>query len=262
MARVTGGDLDGRVALVSGGGTGIGKAIAAGLAAAGAAVVLTGRRAGVLEQAASEIVTTGGRVEVAPGDVSRKSDCELVVERTLEAFGSLSILVNNAGVATPGPLAEAAEEDVHAMVDIDLKGPIFLTQAALTALQDAGLAENASILNISSSVTFQALENYSIYSAAKAGLDMLTRCWARELASSGVRVNAISPGIVETPVFESMMPRYEIAAFLESFEKLVPLGRVGQPDDVANLAVFLCGPGSGWTTGAVIPVDGGLSLAS
>ena len=256
------GDLDARVALVSGGGTGIGKAIATGLAGAGAAVVLTGRRADVLERAAAEIAATGGRVEMAPGDVSRKSDCELVVERTLEVFGSLSILVNNAGVAAPGPLAEAAEEEVHAMVDINLKGPIFLTQAALTALENAGVAENASILNISSSVTFQALENYSIYSAAKAGLDMLTRCWARELASSGVRVNAISPGIVETPVFESMMPPDEIAAFLESFEKLVPLGRVGQPDDIANLAVFLCGPGSGWTTGAVIPVDGGLSLGS
>ena len=199
---------------------------------------------------------------MAPGDVSRKSGCEIVVERTLEAFGSLSILVNNAGVAAPGPLAEAAEEDVHAMVDIDLKGPIFLSQAALAALRAAAVSGDASILSISSSVTFQALENYSVYSAAKAGLDMLTRCWAKELAPSGVRVNAISPGIVDTPVFERMMPREEIPAFLQGFAELVPLGRVGQPADVASLAVFLCGPGSAWTTGAVIPVDGGLSLAS
>lgn len=255
-------DLDGRVALVSGGGTGIGKAIAAGLLGAGAAVTLMGRRAGVLEEAASEIAVHGGRVEVSPGDVSKKSDCELAVERTLSAFGSLSILINNAGVATPGPLAEAGEEDVHAMVDIDLKGPIFLSQAALAALRAAAVSGDASILSISSSVTFQALENYSVYSAAKAGLDMLTRCWAKELAPSGVRVNAISPGIVDTPVFEGMMPREEISAFLQGFAELVPLGRVGQPADVASLAVFLCGPGSAWTTGAVIPVDGGLSLAS
>ena len=254
-------DLDGRVALVSGGGTGIGKAIAAGLAEAGAAVTLTGRRAEVLERAAAEIAAAGGRVEISPGDVSVKSDCELTVERTLSAFGSLSILVNNAGVASPGPLSSAVEEDVHAMVDIDLKGPIFLTQAALPALQDAGGSGDAAILNISSSVTFQALEDYSIYSAAKAGLDMLTRCWAKELAASGVRVNAISPGIVETPVFETMMPREKIPAFLRGFDELVPLGRVGQPADVAGMAVFLCGPGSAWTTGAVIAVDGGLSLA-
>jgi len=149
------------------------------------------------------------------------------------------------------------------MVDIDLKGPIFLAQAALQHLE-ASISDlgDASILNISSSVTFHALENYSVYSAAKAGLDMLTRCWARELGPKGVRVNSINPGIVATPVFESMMPREEIPVFLAQFAELVPLGRVGQPDDIGRTAVFLASSASGWTTGAVIPVDGGLSLSS
>lgn len=254
--------LQDHVALISGGGTGIGKAIAMAFVEAGAAVAILGRGHDVLDEAVESMTSAGGRALAVAGDVSQKSACEAAVVRAVETFGKLSIVVNNAGVATPGSLAEATEDSVHAMIDIDLKGPIFLAQAALSELEKAASGGDASILNISSSVTMQALENYSVYSAAKAGLDMLTRCWARELGATRVRVNAINPGVVETPVFESMMPREDIPVFLKRFEAIVPLGRVGQPEDIARLALFLSGPESLWTTGAVIPLDGGLSLAS
>ena len=254
--------LDGSVALVSGGGTGIGRGIVQAFVEEGARVAIVGRRRDVLEATADEIAADGSILAVG-GDVSNKSECEAAVARTVETFGSLSILVNNAGIAVPGALEEIAEEDVHAMVDIDLKGPILLTQAALAELKkSARESGDASILNISSSVTLHALSNYSVYSATKAALDMLTRCWARELAEHRVRSNAISPGLVDTPVFETMMPKEDIPAFLESFNEQVPLGRVGQPVDIARMAVFLSGPQSSWTTGAVIALDGGLSLAS
>jgi NAD(P)-dependent dehydrogenase (short-subunit alcohol dehydrogenase family) len=255
-------DLAGYVALISGGGTGIGEAVARSFARAGASVAITGRRRDVLDRAAAAISSAGGRVLAIAGDVSRRADCERMVAETVARFERLDVLVNNAGVSRGGPLGSMTERDVHELVDVDLKGPIFLTQAALAALTEAGGERRASILNISSSVTVHPLPNYSVYSAAKAGLDMLTRCWAIELAPARIRVNAILPGIVRTPVFESMLPKETIEGHLARFEKLTPLGRIGEPEDVARLALFLASPASEWTTGAVIPLDGGLSLVS
>ena len=118
------------------------------------------------------------------------------------------------------------------------------------------------MINISSSVTLKAVAHYSVYSAAKAGVDMLTRCLARDLAPERIRVNAINPGIVETPIFETMMPEKAVGRALTMFAQLTPLGRVGLPSDIAGLAVFLAGAESAWMTGAVIALDGGISLAS
>jgi NAD(P)-dependent dehydrogenase (short-subunit alcohol dehydrogenase family) len=255
--------LDGQVALVSGGGTGIGEAIARAFARAGAAVTITGRRQAVIEAAAGAIASeAGGRLLAIAGDVARRLDCERMVAETVARFGRLDILVNNAGVSRGGPLGTMTEENVHQVIDIDLKGPVFLTQAALPELARDREERRPSILNISSSVTFHPVPNFSVYSAAKAGLDMLTRCWAIELASQRIRVNAICPGIVRTPVFETMLPPDAIAGHLAHFEEVTPLGRIGTADDVARLALFLSSPASEWTTGAVIPLDGGLSLVS
>jgi NAD(P)-dependent dehydrogenase (short-subunit alcohol dehydrogenase family) len=255
--------LDGYVALVSGGGTGIGEAIARAFVRAGAAVAISGRRSGVLGAAASGIEQETG-VQVLPiaGDVADRADCERMARETVTRFGRLDVLVNNAGVSRGGPLGSMTAEAVHEVVDVDLKGPVFLSQAALPHLTAAGAERRASILNISSSVTVHPLPNYSVYSAAKAGLDMLTRCWAIELAPARIRVNAILPGIVRTPVFETMLPADAIEKHLARFETLTPLGRIGMPEDVARLALFLSSPVSEWTTGAVIPLDGGLSLVS
>jgi len=255
--------LDGHVALVSGGGTGIGEAIARAFARAGAAVAISGRRLEVVRAAATTIAAETGREVLAiAGDVARRADCVRMVAETIERFGQLDLLVNNAGVSRGGPLGDMTEEAVHLVVDVDLKGPVFLTQVALPALERSGEERRASILNISSSVTFHPVPNFSVYSAAKAGLDMLTRCWAIELAPRRIRVNAICPGIVRTPVFETMLPPGAIAGHLEHFEQVTPLGRIGTPGDVARLALFLSSPASEWTTGAVVPVDGGLSLVS
>lgn len=255
--------LDGLPALVSGGGSGIGKAIARTFAAAGARVAIGGRRREVLEAAAGEITEeTGGQVLAVQGDVTRVSDCQRMVEGTAERFGGLRILVNNAGVAKPGALEDTSEAQIDSMVDIDLKGPILLTRAALDPLKEGKEAGGSSVLNISSSVTLHPVPSYSVYSAAKAGLDMLTRCWALDLAPWRVRVNAICPGIVRTPVFRTMMPEDQIEPTLERFGEATPLGRIGEPEDVARLALFLVSPASSWMTAAVIPLDGGLSLVS
>lgn len=253
---------EGTVALVTGGGTGIGRAIAEAFAAAGAAVALSGRREEVVEAAAAEIRDAGGRALAVAGDVSLEDDAHRLVERTVAELGALHVLVNNAGIARGGPLAEMSSADVAAVIDVDLKGPIWMIRAALPHLRRHRESRRASILNVSSSVTLNPVPNYSVYSAAKAGLDMLTRCLARDLAADRIRVNAINPGIVETPIFETMMPAAAVGRALARFARETPLGRVGEGADVARLALYLTSPASEWITGAVVPIDGGISLAS
>lgn len=247
--------------LVTGGGSGIGLAIAKTLAGAGAAVAISGRRKETLTAAVKALEAAGGKALAVSGDVTDPEDAQRMVDATVDAFGGLQVLVNNAGIARGGSLADATPELVHAVIDIDLKGPIFVTRAALPHLREHKDGDGAAVINISSSVTFSATPNFSVYSAAKAGLEMLTRCWALDHAPDRIRCNAISPGVVETPIFETMMPAAAAARALDQFAKATPLGRVGQPTDIAELALFLADPRSHWMTGAIIPLDGGLSLA-
>jgi 3-oxoacyl-[acyl-carrier protein] reductase len=251
---------EGTVALVTGGGSGIGRGIAAAFAAAGAAVAVTGRRREVVEAAAAQIRAGGARAVAVQGDVAREDDARRMVEETVRELGTIHVLVNNAGLARRGPIGEMPSADVDAVIDVDLKGPIRMIRAALATLASHQETGGASIVNVSSSMTFSVVPDASVYSAAKAGLDMLTRCLARDLASVGVRVNAICPGVVETPIFETMMPRRLVGRVLRRVAAQTPLGRVGQPSDVARLALFLASPEAAWMTGAVIPLDGGLSL--
>ena len=248
-------------ALVTGGSSGIGLAIADALAAAGASVAISGRRQEALDRAVEALEKHGGRALAVAGDVADPRDAHRMVEEAAAAFGGLRILVNNAGIARGGPLGTMDEATVHALVDIDLKGPIFVTRAALPHLERYRDDGGAAVVNISSSVTFSATKNFSVYSAAKAGVEMLTRCWALDHAEDRIRVNAISPGVVETPIFETMMPAAAASRALDQFAAATPLGRVGQPRDVAEVALFLADARSRWMTGAVIPLDGGLSLA-
>ena len=250
------------VALITGGGTGIGLGIAEALAAAGAAVALSGRREAVVEAAARGIRGRGARAVAVAADVSREDDARRLVETTVAELGALHVLVNNAGIARYGPLESLSSADLDAIVDVDLKGPMWMIRAALPQLRRHRETRRASIVNVSSSVTLQPVANYAVYSAAKAGLDMLTRCLARDLAADRVRVNAINPGIVETPIFETMMPAAAVGRALRRAAEQTPLGRVGRPADVARLALYLASPASEWLTGAVVPIDGGISLAS
>ncbi len=251
-----------RVALVTGGGSGIGRAIASALAGAGAAVAVAGRRSEPLEEWVEEIRQVGGRGLAVVGDVSRPQEAQRLVEEVVSEYGGLQILVNNAGIARGGPIEEMSSEDIEAVIDIDLKGPIWMLRAALPELSRKQASGVSSVINISSSVTLNPVPNFSVYSAAKAGLDMLTRCLARDWASRGIRVNAINPGVVNTPIFSTMMPSEQIAGMLREIGQQTPLSRIGEPADVARLALFLAGPQSEWMTGAVVPLDGGLSLAS
>lgn len=251
---------EGTVALITGGGSGIGRAIAERFAGAGAAVALCGRRQEVVAAAAAAISEAGGRACAICGDVSRRDDAARMVAETVEAFGALNVLINNAGISRNGALEAMSEDEIEAVIDIDLKGPIFVTRAALPHLTAHPEAGGGAVVNISSSVTRLAVKNYAVYSAAKAGLDMLTRCLALDLAAARVRVNAICPGVVETPIFRTMMPAEQVAPLLDQFAADIPLGRVGQPADVADLALYLASPRAAWITGAVIPVDGGQSL--
>ncbi len=250
-----------KVALVTGGGSGIGLAIARKLAAAGAKVAISGRRRERLDEAVQKIADDGGKAMAVAGDVAQSSDAARMVEETVAAWGGLHVLVNNAGVAFGGPLEEMSDADVDVVINVDLKGPIFVTRAALPHLRRHREDGGASVINISSSVSHSVVPNYSVYSASKAGVDQLTRCWALDFATDRVRCNAICPGIVDTPIFHTMMPEAAVARFLRQAADLTPLGRAGQPTDIATLALYLASPDSEWMTGAVITLDGGISLA-
>ncbi len=252
--------LAGKIALITGGGTGIGLATARSLAEAGAAVAITGRRKQPLDDAVDMLTNRGARALAVSGDVAQAADAERMVNDTVAAFGGLHILVNNAGIATGGPLEAMDPATVDALIDIDLKGPIHMTRAALEHLSAHARDGGAAVVNVSSSVTQHPLPAYSVYSAAKAGLDMLTRCWARELAAQGIRVNAVCPGVVRTPIHDGHGDSSAVASFLATIGDQTPLGRVGEADEIAGLIRYLATPQSAWMTGAVIPFDGGLSL--
>ncbi|MEM6457041.1 MAG: glucose 1-dehydrogenase [Acidobacteriota bacterium] len=254
--------LAGRVALVTGGGTGIGRAIAARLARDGASVVVTGRRAAPLDATVDAIAEAGGAAVAATGDVADADAVRAMIDAAIAAFGGLHIVVNNAAIARFGPLEDLDAANLDALLAINVKGVVHVAQAAAPHLQRHADAGGAALINISSSVTRQPVPGYAVYAATKAAVDQLTRNLAIEWAGARVRVNAVCPGVIETPIFDTMMPKEDARAFLKDFAAQVPLGRNGQPGDIAALVRFLAGPEARWLTGAIIPLDGGLSLKS
>jgi NAD(P)-dependent dehydrogenase (short-subunit alcohol dehydrogenase family) len=259
MANVPG-MLKDCVAFVTGGGTGIGRGIALAFAKHGATVAVCGRRKDKLDETVSEINKSGGKAISIVGDVSKPEDCHSMVLDCVMGLGNLHILVNNAGLARFGSLDQTADEDIIQMLDVNLRGTILMTKYAIPELVKHGPAGNASILNIGTSAALSAIKNFSVYSAAKAGLIHFTRCMALELSESRVRVNCINPGVVETPIFSTMMPSHLVKSAMENFTNQTPLGRVGQPVDIAEAALYLCSPKAAWITGALLTVDGGISL--
>lgn len=243
--------LGGKVAVVTGASKGIGAAIAKALAAEGAAVVVNyaSSKSGA-EQVVNEITAQGGRAVAIQADVSRPADIEHLFTETKQVFGRLDVLVNNAGVYEFQPLENITGEHFHRQFNLNVLGLILATQAAVKQFSTL-----SSIINISSVVSTAPLPGASVYSATKAAVDAVTKSFAKELGARKIRVNSLNPGMIETEGAHA-------AGFIQSdFKKLIetqtPLGRIGQPQDVAKVAAFLASEDSGWVTGEVLHVAGG-----
>ncbi|GHB16664.1 ketoreductase [Streptomyces viridiviolaceus] len=244
-----------RTVIITGGGTGIGRAAAHRFAAQGDRVLVVGRTAAALEAAADG----HDRIRTLVADVTEPGAGEKVVEAALRAYGRLDVLVNNAGTGTFAPLAKLDRDATQQQLATNLVGPAFLAQAALDALEAAG----GTIVNVSSagSLGIQGFPDNSVYWATKAALNHFTRTWAVELAPRGIRVVSVAPGVTDTGIGERVgMSADEYRAFLDRLAERIPLGRVATPEDVAWWITTLADPAGRYMTGAVVPVDGGLSL--
>jgi 3-oxoacyl-[acyl-carrier protein] reductase len=245
--------LKGKVAVVTGASKGIGASVAKALAAEGAAVVVNyaSSKAGA-EKVVEAIARAGGKAVAVKGDVSRESDAQTIVDAAISNFGHLDILVNNSGVFEFAPIEGVTEENFHRHFNINVLGTLLTTKAAVRQFGNAG----GSIINIGSVVTRITPPGSSVYTATKGAVDAITGVLARELGPKNIRVNTIAPGMIETEGTHT-------AGFIGSdFEKATvaqtPLGRVGQPDDIADIAVFLASDDSRWLTGERLIASGGV----
>lgn len=242
--------LSGKVAIVTGGSRGIGKATAMLFAQHGASVVITSKDKTSLENTAREIKNA----KAISGDIREKADVENVVKNTLESFGKIDILVNNAGIFPKvKPLHEISEEEWNDVIDINLTGQFRFTKAAIPHL----MKTNGCIVNVSSDAGLKSFENFEAdaYTASKGALVLLTKAWAIEYAKYKIRVNCVCPGIVETDMTRPYLGN-EVDRAMAIAEH--PIGRIGMPEDVAKAILYLVSEDSSWITGAVLPVDGGI----
>ncbi len=243
--------LDSKIALVTGGGTGIGRATALHLAAAGAQVIITGRNRKPLEEVAAQHPAVGFVV----ADVARPQDARSTIEEVRRRHGRLDILVNNAGIAQVAPLEQAGPDQARQLFDVNVLGLIEITRQAVPLLRES----RGAIVNVSSIVADQPMPNMSVYAASKAAVLALTRAWAQELGPAGIRVNVVSPGPIETPLFGKMgLTQAQAEAFASSVLGQMPLKRFGKPEEVAAVIAFLASPESSFVTGAQYPVAGGI----
>ena len=252
-------ELAGRPALVTGASSGMGRAIAKRLAGLGAPVAVTARRADLLATTLAEIRAAGGTAIAVVGDVRDEAHAAEAVRRTVEAFGNLTILVNNAGVIGAGPVAGTTTAEWDRVMDTDLKAPFFFARAAVPHLKGR---PGANVVNVSSVTGCRPYANLAPYCVAKAGLNMFTQCLALEMAPHGVRVNAITPGVVKTNLHKASNAVPDYDAFLARSKETHPLGFVGAPEDAAELVAFLVSDRARWITGAVYALDGGRELTS
>ncbi len=245
--------LSGKTAVVTGASKGIGAGIAKGLAAEGASVVVNyaSSKDGA-ERVVADIKAKGGKAIAVQGDVAKAADVKKIFGETKQAFGRLDILVNNAGVYNLLPLEEVTEEDFHRHFNINVLGLLLATKEAAKLFGDEG----GSVINIGSVVSDLNPPNSVVYTATKGAVDAVTRVLAKELGPRKIRVNSINPGVIET---EGTHAAGVIGSDLEKqFVALTPLGRTGQPDDIAPVAVFLASDESRWVTGDTLAVSGGL----
>jgi NAD(P)-dependent dehydrogenase (short-subunit alcohol dehydrogenase family) len=248
--------LASKVALITGGGTGIGRATAENLAENGAAVVVTGRRKEPLEEAVNGIRGYGGKADFIRGDVSSLADVKKMIRKCFESFGGIDIVVNNAGVVRPQQAADITDETWNLQMNVNLKGPFLVSRAAMPHIAKRG---GGSIVNITSTLGHAPNPWTLAYCVSKAGLLHLTRCLAQTGAEHKIRVNSVSPSVTDTPIHHTGTGQTEAEArkWLEKMGSKHPLGRVGRPDEVAAAVHYLVSDEAAWVTGTEIVVDGG-----
>lgn len=243
-----------RIIAVTGAGTGIGRATARAFAAEGAHVVAIGRRSEPLKE------TAAGHERITPlaADITADGEPERIVEAVSDTYGRLDVLVNNAGIVRGGALGSLTPEMITAQLATNLIAPVLLTQAALPLLEASG----GVVVNVSTSVGQRAWPGSSVYAATKTALELLTRSWAVELAPRGVRVVAVAPGAIDTPIAEHQgLTPGQTAAVREWQLAHTPMARIGRPEEVAWAITQLAAPAASFVTGAVLPVDGGAVVA-
>jgi NAD(P)-dependent dehydrogenase (short-subunit alcohol dehydrogenase family) len=244
--------LEGKVAVITGGNSGIGLATAQQFVSDGAYVFITGRRQSELDSAATQIGKNN--VTAVQGDVSNLADLDRLYAKVKEQKGQINILFANAGIIEAAPLGEISEEHFDKTFGINVKGLLFTVQKALPLFQDGG----SIILNASVAAS-KGFEATSIYSATKAAIRSFARTWTADLKQRKIRVNTISPGRIDTPIFNGVLNEEQIKQFNATIVANVPLGRMGNPDEVAKAVSFLASDDSGYITGTELSVDGGLA---
>lgn len=247
--------LAGKVALITGGGTGIGKACALEFAKEGARVAIAARRKEPLEAVAREIESGGGKAQVIACDVTNRKSVEAAVSAVTGEFGRLDVLVNNAGAVIIASAAQTSDDDWRKVMDVNLTGTFYMSRAVLPEFRKVG---GGVIVNIGSILGMVARRDRAAYCAAKGGVTLLTKAMALDHAHENIRVNCICPSLVETELgLQSIARSPDPEAERRRRASEIPLGRMGKPEDVALLAVFLGSNESQWITGAAMPLDGG-----
>jgi NAD(P)-dependent dehydrogenase (short-subunit alcohol dehydrogenase family) len=250
-------DFNGKVVVITGGGGGIGKAAARRFLDEGASVVLAGTRAAVLEAARDELDPSGGRVEIVAGQITRREQAQALIDRAVERFGGVDVLVNSTGIFRIVPFLEQTEEHLEEALGSILYPTYWVSQAAAQAMRERG---GGAIVSVGSMWAMDAIATTptSAYSVAQAGRHALTKNLALELAAENIRVNTVALAFVETPAYERFLSHEEAQEVLDAVDGFHPLGRRGQPSDVTDAIAFLAGDGARWITGTTLPVDGGV----
>jgi NAD(P)-dependent dehydrogenase (short-subunit alcohol dehydrogenase family) len=248
------GQLDRKVAIVTGAGAGIGKAIATLFAQEGAAVVVTGRRKELLESVVSQIQRAGGRALAVAGSVADEAHAQAAVAQTRRAFGTVNVLVNNAAIGTFGKLLHETDDTTwDEQLAVNLTGVFRMTRAVVAEMLKVGAG---AIVNISSIGGLVGFPLSAAYGTTKGGLNAFTRCVAMDYAKQGIRCNAVCPGLVDTPMAADLISNPErMTQVMQAY----PLARPGRPEEVAKLVLYLASDDSAWVTGSLYPIDGGLT---
>ena len=246
-------DLTGKVAVVTGGARGIGRAIAEGFAGAGASVVIADIDYTEAHKACAEIDKTGVRAVAVKCDVSQSDDADTLIRTTIEVFDKIDILVNNAGISgSAKPVIELNDEEWHHTLGINLTGVFLCSRAAARKMIEQ---KSGKIINITSVASYQPIANSGDYCASKGGALMLTKVLALELVKHNIQVNAICPGMFDT----NLAPQLK-EAYMKKMKQLIPIGRFARVEEIKGLAVFLASSASDYLVGAAIPIDGGISI--